>query len=90
MSALLTPSNLIDRPIEDGDCGVILRKDGSFQIFSTGVINPNEMTGRQEEQGALLIAIAVCLNLPELKKNMLKLASDPGILAQLEKSPTSH
>jgi hypothetical protein len=90
MSDLFKPSNIIDKPIETGDCGVILRKDGSFQIFSTGEIDPNNLTDRQVEQSTLLMAITICFNLPELKQSLIKLATDPGVLQKVKIHSMTH
>ena len=79
MPISLRPVDTANKPIEEGDCGVILRKNGTFQIFSTGHINPNALSEIQLEQGLLLTAIALCLKTPGLKENLLKMASEASL-----------
>lgn len=67
MQPVFTAANLINEPIQDGDAGLILRKDGSFQIFSTGTIDPDALTKRQQEQGELLTLFALVINSPEIR-----------------------
>ena len=76
MAGLINPSNFIKNPIQDGDCGVVLRADGNFEIFSTGIINPDELTPVQLEQGIIMTAIALCLENPKLRESLIKLATD--------------
>ena len=81
MTSLINPTNIIQNPIEKGDCGVILRANGEFSIFSTGEIDPDELTPVQEEQGILIIALSLCLSNPELRKSLIKLATDTSATA---------
>lgn len=80
VNSFIKEENLVNRPITEGDCGVILRKDGGFQIFSTGKIDPGNMTELQMEQGLLLTALSLCLAAPQLRQMLLQMASDPAII----------
>lgn len=76
MSPLFTAANLATQPIQDGDAGFILRKDGSFQIFTTGVIDPNALTARQQEQGELLMMLAVAVKSPQIHALLRDITSE--------------
>jgi hypothetical protein len=80
MNSLLDQSVIIKSPIRSGDCGVILRKEGGFEIFSVDITDPDALTPQQLENGTLLTAIAICLKYPDLKDTLLRLASDPQIV----------
>lgn len=80
MNALQLQDHIIKRPIQEGDCGVILRKHGGFDLFSTGVIDPDNLTEAQLEAGILMTAIAICLKTPEMKATLMRMATDPAIV----------
>ena len=63
--ALLSQEHVTSGRIEEGDAGVILKKDGSFQLFNTHEsISSDSMTERQIEQGRTLLAFSVALQVP--------------------------
>ncbi len=80
--ALINSENLANKPIEPGDAGIILRKDGGFQIFTTHEIklDPANLTERQIEQGQILMAFAVALQIPNVMELLVKMANDPDIV----------
>ena len=80
MTSNLSSAQIIKDPIQEGDCGVILRKNGSFSIFSTGKIDPENLSDAQMEQGLLMTAIALCLNTPQLREQLINLASNPAVV----------
>ena len=80
MNALQLQDHIIKRPIEEGDCGIILRKNGGFDIFSASITAETILTDAQEENGILLTAIAICLKSPEMKNMLIQLATDPAIV----------
>lgn len=67
----LTPKQRTDEPlVKEGDCGIILRPDGSIEAFSTGIYSSlqgdpaawGEAELKQLEMGRKLMAISVALN----------------------------
>jgi hypothetical protein len=71
---LFSRENLLPNPVAKGDAGVILKADGSFQVFNTSDIDPENMTTRQIEQGTALIAFAAALKYPAVMEGLLALA----------------
>lgn len=63
-------------PIAEGDAGIVIKADGSFQIFTTGTIDPRAMTESQIRQGQLLMALATALNTPELLQVLLEASNE--------------
>jgi hypothetical protein len=82
--ALLERQNIAVMPkIEEGDAGVILKKNGEFVVFNThGAIDPDNLTDRQVEQGQQLLGIAAALRVPQLMEVLLKVANDPTVFEQ--------
>ncbi len=80
--ALINSENLADKPIEPGDAGLILRKNGDFQIFTTHEIklDPANLTDRQIEQGQILMAFAVALQIPRIMELLVQMSNDPDIV----------
>lgn len=72
LSDLMNPDK--DRAkIETGDCGIVLKPDGTFQVFSTGaenIANPVETWTEVDHQifanGQKLMALALTLATPQL------------------------
>jgi hypothetical protein len=77
-NSLLKLENMVSAPIQEGDAGVILKPDGTFKVFSTGV--KGELTPAQHEQGRKLLAIAVALQHPEIMDILHRMAADPAIV----------
>lgn len=80
MNPLLDQTDILKGPIRNGDCGVILRKEGGFEIFSAGIKSAEELTEQQLENGTLLTAIAICLKHEDLRHTLLAMATDPKIV----------
>lgn len=76
MQPVFTAANLTNEPVQDGDAGFILRKDGSFQIFTTGHIDPNALTARQQEQGQLLTLFALVTSSPQIRDMLTNIVND--------------
>lgn len=66
-------------PIAEGDAGIVIKADGSFQIFTTGTIDPNAMTESQIRQGQILMALATALNTPELLQVLLEASNELNV-----------
>ena len=80
MNSLLTLENT-PRPIEEGDAGVVLTKNGKFFVFNThDNFDPSNMTERQIEQGKMIQALSVALQIPQIMDVLLQMASDPNIV----------
>jgi hypothetical protein len=78
---LINIGNIASQPIGEGDAGIILKKDGSFQIFNThAAIDPSNMTERQIEQTETLMAFAVALQIPEIMAILKQMSQDPAIV----------
>jgi len=87
-NTLLTLENTVTSPIEHGDAGVILKPDGTFKVFSTGVDGP--LTPAQEAQGRKLIALSIALRYPEVMMVLERMANDPAIVGDGIDTGPSH
>jgi hypothetical protein len=76
----LTLENVVSAPIEDGDAGIILKADGNFKVFSTGI--EGDLTPAQIAQGKKLMALAVALKFPEVMAILERMASDPAVVGE--------
>jgi hypothetical protein len=85
--ALLGTQNFADAPIQEGDAGLILRKNGDFQIFNTHAsIDPENLTDRQREHGDILRAFSLALQIPNVMELLKAMSNDPAIIgATIEK-----
>jgi hypothetical protein len=82
MTALISAANLVSQPIGEGDAGIILRKDGSFQIFNTHEnIDSENLTERQVQQGEILMAFAVAMQIPDVMKLLVNISKDPEVIS---------
>jgi hypothetical protein len=81
---LLNKSNLTSRPIERGDAGIILRADGSFDIFNCFefVGDPPVLTPHQHETGERLLAFSVALQIPDIMSLLKSIAHDRDIVGE--------
>ena len=79
MKNLLTLDHVTNAPISDGDAGVILRADGTFQLFSTGDMNGGNLTEEQMQIGRKLSALALALSLPSVMNVLYTMLDDPAI-----------
>lgn len=78
--SLLKRENLPNSPIEEGDAGVVLKRDGTFQLFNTHKnLDPNNLTPRQIEQGRTLAAFAAALQIPAIMDKLYELSEDPAL-----------
>ncbi|SER27442.1 hypothetical protein SAMN05216548_11459 [Faunimonas pinastri] len=82
MTALLNHENVTATPIEEGDAGIILKPDGTFKVFSTGLIDGANLTTAQQEQGKRLMALSVALAHPQVMDILLQMAADPDIVGE--------
>ena len=81
MQNLISQAQIVATPIGEGDAGIILRADGSFQIFNChSDLDPQNLTERQIEQGETLQALSVALQIPQVMEVLLRMASDPAIV----------
>lgn len=79
--ALITKNELQQDRIAEGDCGVILKKDGSFRLFNCyDDLKPGmPMNPRQLEQGKAMAAFALLLTMPEMLDIVAGMATDPAV-----------
>jgi hypothetical protein len=83
MNALLTLENVTHTPIGEGDAGIIIKADGSFQVFNTFKdYDPNNPTPEQLEVGQKLTAIAVALKFKPVMDLLKQMANDPEIVGE--------
>lgn len=79
--SLITAANLATQPIQEGDAGLILRKDGNFHIFNChATIDVDNLTPRQIEQVEILQAFAVALKHPQVMEVLKTMSNDPRIV----------
>lgn len=83
MNALLTLKQTTATPVQEGDVGIILKKDGSYEVFNTHAgFDPENMTEDQMEQGAKLLALTVALRYEAVMNVLRNMANDPAIVGQ--------
>ena len=68
-----TQSNIVTGPIQEGDAGVIIRRDGAIQAFIIGPLDPKNLTEEQINQAQLLQAAIVALTDPSIKASLIEL-----------------
>jgi hypothetical protein len=75
--ALLNLLQVTATPIEEGDAGVILKKDGTFQVFNTHTdLDPKNLTEMQIQQGRMILGLTIALKVPEIMEKLIELALD--------------
>lgn len=68
-------------PIADNDAGLIIKADGSVQLFNTyGVEDPSQFTAEQLKVGENLIALTIALQVPAIMDVLRSMAKDPEIV----------
>jgi hypothetical protein len=68
-------------PIADGDAGLVIKADGSVQIFNTyNVSDPSQFTPEQLKIGETLVALSVALKVPAIMDILFQMAKDPEIV----------
>lgn len=77
---LLTLENIVSSPIAEGDAGVILKADGSWNVFSTSKLGETGLSPAQMEQGKKLIALSVALKHPQIMEILMQMANDPALV----------
>lgn len=78
------------RPIQDGDAGIVLTKDGGFFLFATGDIERDSLSDRQVDQAAILSAFKTTLSLPPVMEIIMRLANDKSIMTGLDLLEKEH
>lgn len=78
-SLLDAATDFVKSPVEQGDMGIILKADRTFQIFATGIDHTN-LTAAQREDGEKLIALAVALKHQPIMDVLLSMSRDPEIV----------
>ena len=73
MTAVLTEKNFANAPIQEGDAGLILKPDGTFQIFTTGEIDPKGLTDVQMDQAIRLNCLALALTSEEIMEMLIRI-----------------
>lgn len=79
MTALLTQSHLLEAPIGEGDCGIVLKPDGSFRVFSTGEVGTNTNQVQMDNMMKVM-GFALALQVPPLMQILLDAVQDPDIV----------
>lgn len=82
MQNLLTLENIVSTPIEEGDAGIILKRDGTFRVFTTGEIEAAKLTDTQLNQGMKLQALALALAVPQMMNVLMQMAQDTDIVGE--------
>jgi hypothetical protein len=71
----LQKENVSLSPIQEGDAGIVLKKDGSFQIFTTGDVS-GSLTTEQQVQSTRLMALVVALSTPSIMDSLIEASSE--------------
>lgn len=73
----LHSQNVAQPTFDEGDAGIILKKNGDFQIFNTHKsIDPNNLTPEQLAQGKRLIAAGLVMQHSHLLEMVLNAAAE--------------
>ena len=86
--SLLTLENVLSAPIEHGDAGIIIKPDGSFKVFATGV--EGDLTPEQMQQGEILVALSVALKFPQVMEVLKNMARDPALVGDGIDTSNAH
>jgi hypothetical protein len=92
MTALLQTVNIAAKPIQKGDAGIILRVDGSFELFNTheNIGKDGELTDRQLEQGAILLGLSAALRVPGIMDTLIQMAGDKEVFSDVVDTKGGH
>lgn len=83
MDTLFTQENLISAPIGEGDAGVVIKSDMTWQVFNTHKnVTADTMTETQIAQGKRLLGLAVALRFPAVMEMLIRMSNDPDICSQ--------
>ena len=83
MKHLLNHTHIVSAPIGKGDAGIILRADGSFNVFSCQDLHADgSMTIEQQVQATRLMALAAALSIPAVMDTLIQLSQDPDIVGE--------
>jgi len=78
---LINVGNIIDNPIQEGDAGIVFRRDGGFQVFNTHQdIDEDNLTDVQLYQAETLMALAVALHNPKIMEILKQMSVDPKVV----------
>lgn len=79
----MTPDNIVATPIQDGDAGLIIRADGTMQLFNCfDMSDPSKITQAQIATHEKLMALALATQLPDIMDVLLTMAQDPDIVGE--------
>ncbi|WP_062120373.1 hypothetical protein [Aureimonas sp. AU40] len=86
-NAILSPENLPHDAdlLVKGDAGIIIKEDGSFRAFSISggePVDPATMSEGKKRQGAIMLALSLAVQTPEILNMLLDLLSDPEVANQ--------
>lgn len=84
MKHMIFPEQQRPGNIEWGDAGVIFTKDGGFYVFSSGDIDPDNLTDVQADQAVAINALKIALKAPGIMAMLVKMASDPRVISGVE------
>jgi len=78
----------ITQLISEGDAGIILKEDGSYQVFNLHAdLEADNLTPRQIEQANILLGFTMALKFPQIMEVLYKLSKDDrltdAVMAQL-------
>lgn len=79
----ITEKMYLRTPVSEGDAGIILRANGEFHIFSSGVVpGTTELNEAQMAQAEKLIALALALSIPSVMDALIALSKDEAVLSK--------
>lgn len=68
-------TNTMRAPVGEGDAGIVIRKDGRFEVFTVGKLT-EPLTPEQIQQGKTLMALAYALQTPEIMATLERAVED--------------
>jgi hypothetical protein len=57
----ISKEHILTRPIQDGDCGIVITADSNWKIFTTGDFDPNGLTPAQSVQMMTVLGLVSVL-----------------------------
>jgi hypothetical protein len=86
MTAMLNHKNIVSSPITNGDAGIILKENGSFEIFTSGDLKNGTLTNEQQVQATKLMALSAALSIPSVMDTLITLSEDKEVFGGLDLS----
>jgi hypothetical protein len=75
VTALIERTDILDRPIGEGDAGLVIDSLGNIKFFTIGAVDPLNLTEAQQRQAAMLAAFAVVAKSEDMLDTLIGIAN---------------